>query len=239
MDISVFFDKGIRRSNNEDNYLISDNSREYTLIAVADGMGGHQAGEVASKTAIDCVGQFNFNINLDLLEEIEQVIYQANRKIIEMSNKNIKYKGMGTTLSLGIIYNDKLYYGHIGDSRILYYRNQTLKQLTTDHTLVNKLIKEDKLNQEEAFNHPQRHILTRALGLEFDIKIETDVFELKRNDILLFCTDGLTDMIPLKNIEDIIKNNFSEIDIITNNLGEKALANGGKDNLTLVTGIIN
>ncbi|MFW5998695.1 MAG: Stp1/IreP family PP2C-type Ser/Thr phosphatase [Bacillota bacterium] len=238
MEVSVFFDKGIERNNNEDNYIIHNNSRDYTLIAVADGMGGHNAGEIASKTAIDCIDEYKFDLDNNIIQEIEQLILKANRKILKLSNENIDLKGMGTTLSLGLIYDNILYFGHIGDSRIYYFRQQNLGQLTTDHTFVNELIQQNKIKKEEAFNHPKSHLLTQALGIEYNITIDTGTFELDKDDLLLFCTDGITDMIQRENIEKIIRENNLNVNNLTEILGKTALKNGGKDNLTLVAGII-
>ena len=239
MEFSVFFDKGITRKNNEDNYIILNENHPFTAAAVADGMGGHNAGEVASRTAIDFIKSYQFDLDSDIIPNLKKVINRANRKIIQLSQKNEEYQGMGTTLSLGLIYENILYFGHIGDSRIYLYRNHNLSQLTYDHTLVNELIQQKKIEKEDAFAHPQNHILTQALGLDETLSINTGCKPLKKEDVILFCTDGLTDMIKPEKIESLLQKSIFNMDEITSNLGHKALENGGKDNLTIIAGIIN
>lgn len=234
MKYSIYFNKGKMRSNNEDNYFLDLNSRPYQVVAVADGMGGHNAGEVASKIAINSVKEYKFGGQADLQQEIKYVINSANQEIILTGQGNSEYKDMGTTLTLGIINNNQLYFGHIGDSRIYLYRDNNLDLLTTDDSLVNKLLKQNKINDEEAFNHPQKNILTQALGLDDKLKIETGVITLQENDILLFCTDGLSDMIKFNEIQNVLEDNAPEVNTITDKLGKMAMANGGTDNITLI-----
>lgn len=237
MKFESFTSKGNIRENNEDNYLLQH--KPFPLIVVADGMGGHKAGDVASQVAVDLIKNYEFELENDILEEIEKLINIVNKEIINIGSNNPEYKGMGTTLSLALINDNKLYIGHIGDSRIYNYRNSSLEKITTDDSLVNELIENGKISKGEAFNHPQKHILTQALGTDFEINIEKNIIELKNNDILLFCTDGLTDMIREEKIEEIMSNNFSDINILAKKLGKKALENGGNDNITLITGKIN
>lgn len=237
MKFESFTTKGNVRKNNEDNFLLK--LKSFPLIVVADGMGGHKAGDVASQVAVDLIKNYEFEFEKEILDEIEGLFNMVNKEIITIGSKNPEYKGMGTTLSLALIYNNKLYIGHIGDSRIYIYRNSKLEKITTDDSLVNELIEKGKISKGEAFNHPQKHILTQALGTDYKINIEKKIVELKDNDILLFCTDGLTDMIREEKIEEIIANNFSDINILARKLGKKALENGGSDNITLITGIIN
>lgn len=236
MEFKSFSSKGNVRKNNEDNYLLRKDP--CPVIVVADGMGGHRAGDVASQMAVDIIKKYEFNLNENILDEINNLINIINKKIIKKGEDNPEYKGMGTTLSLALIYDNKIYIGHIGDSRIYLFREEELKKITTDDSLVNELIESGRLNPNEAFDHPQKHILTQALGIDRDIKIETNEISLKENDLLLFCTDGLTDMIREENIEGIISNH-SDLNTITQKLGKKALENGGSDNITLITGIIN
>jgi len=235
MEFKSFSSKGNVRKNNEDNYLLRKDPCH--VIVVADGMGGHRAGDVASQMAVDFIKEYEFNLEENILEEINSLIKMINKKIIKKGEDNPEYKGMGTTLSLALIYDNKIYIGHIGDSRIYLFREDELKKITTDDSLVNELIESGRLNPNEAFDHPQKHILTQALGIDKDINIETNEIKLKENDLLLFCTDGLTDMIREENIAEIISNH-SDLNTITQKLGKKALENGGSDNITLITGII-
>ena len=238
MKFKAYTDKGNIRERNEDNYLIKLDP--YPIIVVADGMGGHKAGKVASNIAVESIKGFKFTFNNNnMLYDIKNAVKDANNKIIKKGSENPVQQGMGTTISLAVVIDNQLYIGHVGDSRIYLYRNQQLQRITTDDSLVNELVKKGKISSEEAFDHPQKHILTQALGLEKDIKVETNNILLKENDILLFCTDGLTDMIREQEIANIIDSNTSDIEVLARKLGDKALENGGNDNITLITGIIN
>ncbi|MGM0436827.1 MAG: Stp1/IreP family PP2C-type Ser/Thr phosphatase [Bacillota bacterium] len=236
MEFKSFSSKGNVRKNNEDNYLLR--KAPFPVIVVADGMGGHRAGDVASQMAVDLIKNYKFNFEKNILDEIKDLVNMVNNKIIDKGEENPEYKGMGTTLSLALIHDKNVYIGHIGDSRIYLFRENKLKKITTDDSLVNELIENGRLNPNEAFDHPQKHILTQALGIDEEINIETNKIELQDDDLLLFCTDGLTDMIREGKIEEIISNH-TDLNTLTQKLGKKALENGGSDNITLITGIIN
>ena len=238
MKFAVFSDKGNHRETNEDNYIIQEISSETALIAVADGMGGHQAGEVASQLAVNFLQDYQFDLESNIIKEMEQVINTINHEIIKQAHQNDEYDNMGTTLSLGLINQNKLFFGHVGDSRIYLFRDDDLQQLTTDDTLVQQLVQQGKIKPEDAFNNPRSHILTQGLGVEYELDIQTDEIKLQAEDILLFCTDGLSDMIRGIEIEKMLQD-MSQIDQLTEKLGEMALDNGGKDNITVITGIIN
>lgn len=237
MNSSIYYNKGKTREKNEDDYLLSTDN-DLKIIAVADGMGGHKAGEVASRIVIESIEDYNFSENAEnLFDEINNVINQASKRLIEMGSNNKEFHNMGTTLSLGIIYDNLLYIGHVGDSRIYLFRNNKLNLLTTDHSLVNKLLKGKKIDKEQAFKHPQKHILTQALGLNKELKIENKEIEVKPGDLLLFCSDGLSDMVKDEEIKRILaaSNDMNkDIDRLSRTLGEKALTNGGNDNITLL-----
>ncbi len=242
LDYAVYTNRGKIRKDNEDSYLLK--KEPYPLIAVADGMGGHSAGEIASQLAVDYLNQHKFNFENNILKEIDQVIKLVNEYIVMEGLKNEDYKGMGTTLSMGVIYQQNLYFGHVGDSRIYLFRNNVLKQLTTDHSLVNQLLEKKQITCSEAFNHPQKHIITQALGLETVLNVETKKINIETGDLLLFCTDGLSDMIKFKEFEELINNYYNvnnEIDVnkLSYILGEKAMEKGGSDNITLVIAFIN
>jgi PPM family protein phosphatase len=235
METSYYTNKGKMRNNNEDNYLIK--IEPFTVLAVADGMGGHNAGEVASKLAIDNINNYYFDKNYDFIEQINKVFIETNKLILKSGETNVSYKDMGTTLSIGIIYDKILFIGHVGDSRIYLYREGILEQLTTDHSLVNKLIERKKISANDAFNHPQRHILTQALGTNIELDIETKAINLNNNDILLFCTDGLSDMLRNEEIK-LILNMKKDINVLSRELGESAMNKGGHDNITLILSYI-
>ncbi|MFW5980015.1 MAG: Stp1/IreP family PP2C-type Ser/Thr phosphatase [Halanaerobiales bacterium] len=239
MQIDSFTDKGHVRQKNEDSFLIKFNP--FPIFAVADGMGGHRGGDIASQIAVDTINNYNFNFdkNKPLNKVIKNVINKANENIIKIGNKNSSLFGMGTTLSMGIIKDNILYTGHVGDSRIYLYRKNNLKRVTNDDSLVNRLIEQGKISSKQAFNHPRRHILLQALGTEDNLEIETNSIKLQNHDILMACTDGLTDMIKEKTIKKIIQNKNLNAKSIADTLGERALQKGGNDNITVIVGIIN
>lgn len=237
MKFSLFTDIGKKRNSNEDNYLIKE-EEDYVVVAVADGMGGHRAGDVASKMAVEYLDNYEFNPGSGLLQELRRVIKETNAKIIARGEKSREYAGMGTTLSAAVIYDMNLYKGHVGDSRIYLYRESELRQLSEDHSLVNELLQQGRIAKDEVFNHPQGHILTEALGIEREPEIDSGEISLQEGDQLLFCTDGLTDMLRPGEIEAIFNEYTGSVEKISERLGKKALENGGRDNITLITGLI-
>lgn len=233
---SVYTNKGKVRSDNEDSYLAK--LKPYPLFAVADGMGGHRAGDVASKMAVNFLQNYNFKLDSSILDNIKKAIDEVNQEILKEGNENPEYRGMGTTLSMGIIHKNMLYFGHVGDSRIYLYRKEKCKQLSKDHSLVNELLERQKITCSEAFNHPQRNIITQALGTDPQLNIDTGKVELEDGDRLLFCTDGLHDMLRFNEIEKMF-NEYSNIDKLSNMLGQLAMNKGGNDNITLIILKIN
>jgi len=236
MSFHVFTNIGNKRQNNEDSFLKLELKNGHYILAVADGMGGHNAGEVASSIAIESIKNYSFNFNDNIMKQIEYVINNANKDIFAYSKEDVELKEMGTTLTLTIIKDDTLYFGHVGDSRIYLY-DEMLKQVTTDHSLVNNLIKNKSIDPDEAFNHPQKNIITQALGIDKDLEIQSDKLDIKSNNIVMLCTDGLTDMIRFKNIEKVFQN-YDNVKDMIEALGEKALQNGGQDNITIIMGSI-
>ncbi|MFN2363234.1 MAG: Stp1/IreP family PP2C-type Ser/Thr phosphatase [Halarsenatibacteraceae bacterium] len=229
-------DRGNFREKNEDSYLIELNNNN--LFAVADGMGGHKGGEVASSTAIEMIQQMNFKCNDNYDEFFQDIFHEINNEIINKGLDDISLKGMGTTLSLCLICGEELYYSHIGDSRIYLYRNKNLKKLSTDHSYVNQLITRGKITADEAFNHPKRNILTQAIGLERKLDLDTGRVGLNPGDYILVCSDGLTDMLREKEIELIISDSYPEIEKINDKLLTEALDAGGNDNITFISCLI-
>lgn len=230
-------DCGKVREKNEDDYLIAGDFPE--LFAVADGMGGHQAGEVASAVAIALIEEYDFDFQADLTRQLKELIDYINQEIIARGNKNPEYRGMGTTLTLGIKTEEKICYGHVGDSRFYLFRDGKLRKVTRDHSLVEKMVEEGKITPEEAFQHPRSNVLTQALGLEQKLEIDSDCFEISEGDLVLLCTDGLTDMLRESEIEKLILSEYPDPEKITERLTAEALASGGSDNITIVTGIID
>ncbi len=230
-------DCGRLREKNEDDYLIV---RDFPAVfAVADGMGGHQAGEVASATAIALIEEYDFNFKEDPVSQLKNLIDSINQEIISRGNKNPEYRGMGTTLTLGVKTGEQICYGHVGDSRFYLLRDGKLRKITRDHSLVGRMVEEGKITPEEAFQHPRSNVLTQALGLEQDLEIDSDCFEIRGGDLVLLCTDGLTDMLREAEIENLINLEYPDPEKITERLTAEALASGGSDNITIVTGIID
>ncbi|MGM0369880.1 MAG: Stp1/IreP family PP2C-type Ser/Thr phosphatase [Bacillota bacterium] len=222
---------GQLRDKNEDNYLVLEQD-ELHIIAVADGMGGHKAGDVASSIAIEMIEEYNFTAG-NLIADIKECINNINNEILEQGSNSPQYNGMGTTLTLGIIENNHLIIGHIGDSRAYLYHNDSLEQITSDHSYVADLLRKGAITKEEARNHPKKNLLLRALGLEEEINFDIIELELGTDDLLLFCSDGLTNMRTNRQIKSVLNRNLilqKQAEI----LSDKANSAGGYDNITAV-----
>ncbi|MDU3086553.1 MAG: Stp1/IreP family PP2C-type Ser/Thr phosphatase [Peptoniphilus harei] len=224
---------GNYRKNNEDSYYVNESKNLYVL---ADGMGGHLAGERASKMATEIIGQdFAKDREIksidDAIEILSSSIRDANKKIFESSQENEDYRGMGTTLSSGIILEDVLIYSNIGDSRI-YRINEGMEQITQDDSFVNYLIEIGEITEEEAKNHPKKNVLTKAMGTTSDIEVIVNTLDIKDKDVFLFCSDGLTNMVSDEEIFRIVKENSPEE--ARDMLLDLALKNGGMDNITFI-----
>lgn len=237
--MNVYFEtnKGIIREKNEDNLIIEESDR-YNLYAVADGMGGHKAGEIASSMLIDVIRNcFKKSIESDdfkIPTFIDKSIKAANIKILQEASKKEEYLGMGTTVTMAVIdlRENIAYIGNVGDSRTYILRDNNIKQITEDHTYVRELVKEGKITKEEAKLHPQKNIITRAIGSEDNITIDIFEIELIENDILLLCSDGLTTHLLDDEIMNIIKTYGSSDSV--KKLIKFCNDNGGTDNITVI-----
>ncbi|WP_019138196.1 Stp1/IreP family PP2C-type Ser/Thr phosphatase [Peptoniphilus timonensis] len=224
---------GNYRKNNEDSYFLNESKNLYIL---ADGMGGHLAGERASKMATEIIGSdFEGEREVksidDAIEILSSSIRDANKKIYESSQENEDYRGMGTTLSAGLILDNVLIYSNIGDSRI-YKINKDMEQITKDDSFVNYLIEIGEITEEEAKNHPKKNVLTKAMGTTPDIEVIVNTLNIEEKDIFLFCSDGLTNMVSDEDIFKIVKENSPED--ARDKLLDLALKNGGMDNITFI-----
>ena len=236
MESYFLTDTGRVREHNEDSVTILKNINGEYLLAVADGMGGHKAGEVASSMAIN-----HLTKEFDLLDSIgdkkeaikwiRKQVEDINNEIFAYTNENEKSKGMGTTLVLALYTKDYLLFGNIGDSSGFVLKNNELFKITKDHTLVNLLVKNGELTEEEAKNHPKKNILMRALGA--NNPIEVDIFLVEEEvDGIFLCSDGLTTMLNKEQIEKVLsQNNSLEENIIK--LIRKANVRGGLDNISI------
>ncbi len=232
-------DIGKVRDKNEDSFFISGSNDPYMLYIVADGMGGHNAGEVASSLAVDTVKQFfdKHYVSLQKTDEMiekfmREAIANSNACVLNESHLHLDESGMGTTMTLLLIENGKFYIGHIGDSRAYIIRDHNIEQITEDHSLVSQMVKEGKLSANEARVHPLKNIITRALGIDFDINIDVYIRDVSQGDIVILCTDGLSNMVTDSEIlEEYMKN---DIVAASNNLVGFSNERGGYDNITIV-----
>lgn len=229
-------DPGKVRSHNEDSVTILKNNNNEYLLAVADGMGGHKAGEVASDIAIRCLtdsfnGISSFNGKNNAIEWLRNIVTEINKQIFEYTDNNPDSKGMGTTLVVAIKSDDYVLFGNIGDSSGYVYKNDKLYKVTKDHTLVNLLVATGELTAEEAKYHPRKNVLMRALGANDPIEI--DIFDVDTSVKGIFlCSDGLTNMLTDEQIEKILNSNLSIEDTLAK-LIRKANSRGGNDNITV------
>ena len=225
--VGAVTDPGRTRRHNEDAYVI-----EPPLFAIADGMGGAQAGEVASRLATAALKESGANgggeqRNSDLIQE-------ANRRVYDRSSSDPTTSGMGTTITVALVENDQVAFGHVGDSRAYLIRDARMEQLTEDHSLVNELLKTGKLSREEAETHPQRSVITRALGPDPDVDVDTFSVRAENGDLFLLCSDGLTDMVSEESILEVVERNRDDIDAALRGLVKAANRGGGQDNITVV-----
>ena len=235
MKASARTDIGNKRSMNQDSLYCSDNpvGSFQNLYIVADGMGGHKAGDHASKLCVETmVSIIENSIHKTPVTIFEEAVSAANDIVYNKSKENIELEGMGTTMVACTLQGDTLYVANIGDSR-LYLIDDSIKQITSDHSLVEEMVKKGNITESEARIHPRKNIITRALGI--DGKVRADYFEIKvkESDMILMCSDGLSNMIEDDDMEYIIRHS-STIDTAVENLIAKANENGGNDNITVI-----
>ena len=234
-------DIGVKREKNEDAISIPSENEPIKLFILADGMGGAKAGEKASQVAIQTIRDYvrlNFIKIERTKEEIEELIrkamVEANREVFELSQAYKEYSGMGTTVLVALIYRGRLYIGHIGDSRVYRLRQSVLRQLTKDHSYVQELLRQGSITIEEAKNHPQKNVLLKALGCDRDIVPDVITKGFVKGDIILLCSDGLTNMVDDKQIYEIIMKNTSDLNVACKMLIDTANRNGGADNISAI-----
>ena len=233
MDYGYKTDTGKVRDLNEDRYLFV-NEDDYVVLAVADGMGGHNAGDIASTIAIDEVLKYNLNAGFfeNTEKNIKKCIEITNERIHDYSIKNPGCHGMGTTLILGVIIKDNVWIANVGDSRA-YLINDKIKKITVDHSYVEELKLMGKITEEEAKNHPNRNQITRAIGTEKAVEADIFKFKKKKDDIIFLCSDGLTNMVTEEEILEAFKAS-DKVQKAIDSLVLSANLNGGRDNITVV-----
>jgi protein phosphatase len=239
-------DVGRKRKGNEDSLFVNP---EQHLFVVADGMGGHAAGEIASKVAVDSINEFvcltggdeeitwpfglDENISYDG-NRLKTAIRYANRKVLEATKEKSEYEGMATTVAAVLVDGDSGNIGHVGDSRVYLVRDGEISQLTSDHSWVNEQIQSGVISPDQARTHPLRNVVTRALGGKPDLQVDMQQHKAKAGDILLLCSDGLTTMIPDDEIARLMREAGGDVDKAAQSLVSSANAKGGEDNITVL-----
>jgi serine/threonine protein phosphatase PrpC len=226
MRVGTKTDKGKVREQNEDAYGFKEN-----LFVVADGMGGHQAGEIASAIAVETILAADFTTGIDL--ELNQAIQRANESILEAVRQHPELAGMGTTVAVLYVQDRMVYLAHVGDSRIYHYTAGRLTQLTHDHSLVAELVKNGEISEDDAKHHPQRNILTQALGSLDELQIEFKNLPFIPGDKFLLCSDGLSGLVDAEAIAAILQLNEAP-QVLAEKLVQLANEQGGPDNITVV-----
>jgi len=221
-------DTGKKRRRNEDEYVV-----EPPLFAIADGMGGAQAGELASSLAAGAVrgGEGAAGGGEDYVVEL---IQEANRRVYQRSSQDAAVSGMGTTMTVALVEEGAVFFGHVGDSRAYLIRDGKLEQLTEDHSLVAELVRSGKLSPEEAETHPQRSVITRALGTDPDVDVDTFSIPTQPGDLFMLCSDGLTSMVEDDVILSTVEKHRDNLQTAAKALIRAANKGGGEDNITVV-----
>lgn len=236
MEFSYLTDPGQVRDHNEDSVTVVKNASGEILMAVADGMGGHKGGEIASSIAITHIGKRFVDTSSvgnkeDAINFLKEIVSEANMLIYKYTEDNPESNGMGTTIVMAVLTKEFLLFGNIGDSSGFVIKNGKLYKITNDHTLVNLLVKSGEITEEEAKDHPRKNVLMRALGA--NISVEMDVFDVERDvSGILLCSDGLTNMLENDQIETVLNSDL-DIDAKVQKLINKANNRGGTDNISV------
>ena len=239
--IAGYTDTGIRREYNQDHIAFDQG---LGIAVLADGMGGHKAGEIAAQMTVKFVLEKMQKLVLQetsvsitgsqLLEVVSNTISSSNAELFRAQGEKEAYKGMGTTIVVTLVVGSHIYVGHVGDSRLYLYRNRTLKRLTKDHSLVQDLIDRGFYTEREARKANVRHVVTRSMGTKSDVDIDTAEIPLLPYDLLMLCSDGLTDMVSDWQIAETIHENIADLDLAAKELITLANQNGGKDNISVI-----
>ena len=221
---------GRKRRHNEDSFVHAP-----PMFAVADGMGGAQAGEVASSLAAAALVEGNVDLAATGEERIVELVRTANRRVHQRAIDDAAASGMGTTMTVAVFHPDgAIVIGHVGDSRAYRLRDGELEQLTNDHSLVAELVRRGELTPEEAQVHPQRSVITRALGTDFDVDVDAFTVEARDGDVFLLCSDGLTTMVDAVTVAGLVERNRASLAAAAHALIRAANDRGGDDNITTV-----
>jgi PPM family protein phosphatase len=239
-------DVGKKRKGNEDSLFVN---AEQNLFVVADGMGGHAAGEVASRIAVDAINEFicltggdeeitwpfglDENISYDG-NRLKTAIRFANKKVLDATREKSEYEGMATTVAAVLVDDSVANLGHVGDSRVYLFRGAAVSQLTSDHSWVNEQLLSGVISADQARSHPLRNVVTRALGGKADLQVEMQVHKIEPGDVLLLCSDGLTTMLPDEDLAKLLQQAGDDLPKAAKSLVAAANSKGGEDNITVV-----
>ncbi|WP_203648579.1 Stp1/IreP family PP2C-type Ser/Thr phosphatase [Secundilactobacillus yichangensis] len=228
---------GKRRKDNEDSVGVFTNQQGVKLAIIADGIGGNQGGDVASEMAVTHIGHSFSATNAKTIDEtknwLQKQISSENQDIRNRSEQFLDLKGMGTTVVLAVIFNQTVLIGNIGDSRGYLLRDHIFSQVTEDHSLVNELVKRGELSKQAARVHPKKNVITRSLGIEKAVQIDMHYLELTDDDMLLLCSDGLSDMVDDDQIQAVLEND-SSVQEKCDELVKLANDAGGLDNISVI-----
>ena len=239
-------DVGKKRKGNEDSLFVN---AEQNLFVVADGMGGHAAGEVASKIAVDAINEFvcltggdeeitwpfglDENISYDG-NRLKTAIRFANKKVLDATREKSEYEGMATTVAAVLVDDAVANLGHVGDSRVYLFRDGAVSQLTSDHSWVNEQLLSGVISADQARSHPLRNVVTRALGGKADLQVEMQVHKIQPGDVLLLCSDGLTTMLADDEMAKLLQQAGDDLLKAAKSLVAAANGRGGEDNITVL-----
>lgn len=224
-----------KRNNNEDSCGVFSRNDGTLLLVVADGMGGHQAGEVASSMAIETVHHYFDSVKSisDPGVFLSTAVSKANVSVFSKSESDARYSGMGTTLVIGLIIDDILYSANVGDSRLYLFRKNKIEQITKDHAFVQELVDNGKITAEEARIHPMRNYITRCIGNSLTAEPDLFITPLQNGDVVLLCSDGLSGVLEADKLCDLILNRSGSSDLLAESLVHTAFNSGSTDNITV------
>ena len=247
MNIGYMTDRGRRRPTNEDSLRACE---DLSFFMLADGVGGNRSGEIASQSALDALEKFVRHNPPEWLGSRDEVfryfraaVNYVNQFIIKLSEAKLQYTGMATTLTFAYIRDDEMYVANVGDSRLYVLHPKAahdltgpcvMKQITEDHSLVETMVRTGEIKREDARNHPNKNVITRALGAGEDVEVDYFEVDVTEGDLVLLCSDGLTNMVEDEDIMQIIRDNGDLISRTTKELIKAANRNGGKDNIGIV-----
>jgi serine/threonine protein phosphatase PrpC len=247
MDVKAYglTDVGRQRQHNEDTFLVADEAK---LFLVADGMGGHAAGEIASRIAVDSISEFIVHTKEDdgtwphaydehytrTTNRLMAALRMANTKVLEAMRKDAKLRGMGTTVVAAMADDGKISVAHVGDSRAYMIRSGKISRITNDHSWVYEQVQAGMLTEAEAEKHPLRNVITRALGGALAVNPDASEIDSQPGDVYLLCSDGLTGMVPEEEILKLVTENADDLEKACKELIDTANARGGLDNVTAI-----